>query len=99
MGSAPGQFDLPVDIALDSHGNVYVADKNNDRIQKFDPDGAYRRRWIAEGSRAPTKTALSYFDAIPRSWGLSPDTPYPERVVELSSGRTRALAAYEARSF
>lgn len=69
------------------------------QAEKFDPDGTYRRRWIAEGQTSPTKTALSYFDAVPRRWGLSPDQSYPERVVDLSVGRNRALEAYEARSF
>lgn len=66
------------------------------QLEKFDPDGNYRRRWIAEGQARPTKTALSYFDAIPESWGLSPDDPYPDPVVGLKEGRERALEAYAA---
>ena len=34
-GSAPGQFNGPMGIAVDSHDNVYVADTRNDRIQKL----------------------------------------------------------------
>ena len=30
-----GQFSNPQGVATDSSGNVYVADKNNNRIQKF----------------------------------------------------------------
>lgn len=37
-GSGPGQFKDPRDVALDSNGNVYVADTDNDRIQKLNPD-------------------------------------------------------------
>lgn len=65
------------------------------QADKFDPDGLYRKRWLAEGQRAPTATALSYFDAVPRSWGLSPDHLYPNPIVSLQDGRQRALAAYE----
>ena len=34
-GSAPGQFYGPWGVAVDASGNVYVADNNNHRIQKF----------------------------------------------------------------
>ena len=66
------------------------------QAQKFDPDAAYRRRWVAELSDTPPATALSYFDAIPRSWGLVPDAAYPEPAIGLKAGRERALAAYHA---
>ncbi len=69
------------------------------QLEKFDGEGVYRDRWIAEGAAAPSKTALSYFDAVPKSWGLSAGDPYPEPVITLSEGRNRALAAYEARDF
>lgn len=67
--------------------------------EKFDPDRAYIQRWIAEGQRDPPDTALSYFDAIPESWAMAPDDPYPEPVVSAEDGRKAALAAYEARDF
>lgn len=67
------------------------------QLEKFDAKGVYRRRWIAEGERAPTETALSYFEAVPLSWSLSPKALYPAPIVSLSQGRERALAAYEAR--
>lgn len=69
------------------------------QVEKFDRDGAYRRKWIAEGRGSPTKTALSYFDAIPESWSMSPSDPYPEPVVGADTGRKRALEAYENRDF
>jgi tripartite motif-containing protein 71 len=34
-GGAPGQFSNPWGIALDSKGNLYVADALNNRVQKF----------------------------------------------------------------
>ncbi|WP_296420487.1 cryptochrome/photolyase family protein [Pseudooctadecabacter sp.] len=69
------------------------------QVEKFDRDGAYRRAWIAEGYGDPSDTALSYFDAIPESWPMSPDDAYPDPIVEASEGRKRALSAYENRDF
>ncbi|GKY89821.1 cryptochrome/photolyase family protein [Sinisalibacter aestuarii] len=66
------------------------------QAKKFDPDGAYRARWIAEGQAHPPETALRYFDAVPRRWRLSPAAAYPDPVVDLAEGRARALAAYAA---
>ena len=69
------------------------------QLAKFDPKGGYAKAWIAEAEGHPSETALSYFDAIPTSWGLSPKDPYPQPVVGLAEGRTRALVAYQNRGF
>lgn len=69
------------------------------QLDKFDKHGDYIARWIAEGYRQPSETALSYFDAIPESWDLSPANPYPQPIVGMSEGRARALKAYENRDF
>lgn len=69
------------------------------QADKFDPSGRYRRRWIAEGQADPPQSARDFFAAVPRSWGLSPDTPYPPPIVDLAQGRQRALLAYERRGF
>jgi DNA-binding beta-propeller fold protein YncE len=37
-------------FASDGAGNVYVADTNNDRIQKFDSNGSYLSQWGTNGS-------------------------------------------------
>lgn len=44
-GQAPGQFNLPHGIGIDSAGTVYVADRENSRIQLFSPVGEYIRSW------------------------------------------------------
>ena len=67
------------------------------QLDKFDKNRDYTSRWIAEGRVRPHKDALAFFDAIPRSWGMSPDDDYPDPVMALDEGRKRALAAYKDR--
>jgi DNA-binding beta-propeller fold protein YncE len=42
-GKGPGQFDLPHSLVFDDEGLLYIADRNNARIQVFDADGNYIR--------------------------------------------------------
>ncbi len=66
------------------------------QADKFDPDGAYRRRFISgwgDGEAHPD--ALAFFEAVPRSWGIGPDDPYPDAMLDLKEGREVALEAYK----
>jgi deoxyribodipyrimidine photo-lyase len=97
------------DIASNAMGWQWVAGSGPDaapyfrvfnpagQADKFDANGAYRAKWIAEGQTKPPQTALSFFDAAPRAWGLSSRRAYPNPIVNLAQGRARALAAYAAR--
>ncbi len=44
-GSGPGQFNVPHGIAVDASGTVYVADRENSRLQLFSPDGQFLSEW------------------------------------------------------
>jgi DNA-binding beta-propeller fold protein YncE len=44
-GSKPGQFAVPHSIVADSHGRLYVADRENARIQVFDTKGKLLAVW------------------------------------------------------
>jgi len=45
LGSKPGQFSIPHAIAIDSKERLYVADRNNVRIQVFSTDGKLLDVW------------------------------------------------------
>ena len=45
VGSGPGQFDLIHSVAVDRDGRIYVADRNNNRIQVFMEDGEFVEEW------------------------------------------------------
>jgi NHL repeat len=45
LGSAPGQFSLPHSIAVDSRGRLFVADRNNARVQVFNQAGQFLDEW------------------------------------------------------
>ena len=49
-GSGDGQFDSPQGIAVDSNANVYVADNDNSRIQKFTSAGGFLTKWGSYGA-------------------------------------------------
>ena len=49
-GTGPGEFGLPHNLVVDAEGLVYVTDRDNQRIQVFDPDGAFLAQWQGVGS-------------------------------------------------
>ncbi|MCU1325055.1 MAG: hypothetical protein JWN34_425 [Bryobacterales bacterium] len=49
-GAGPGQFNVPHSIAVDRKGNIYVADRANNRIQIFDSSGKFQRQWTNFGT-------------------------------------------------
>ena len=45
FGTDPGQFNLVHSIATDGEGRVYIADRENHRVQIFDDQGNYLEQW------------------------------------------------------
>ncbi len=45
FGTGPGEFNLVHSICTDNKGRVYVADRENHRIQIFDNKGTYLTQW------------------------------------------------------
>jgi sugar lactone lactonase YvrE len=49
-GEAPGQFKLAHGLAIDSQDRIYVADRGNNRVQVFAPDGKLISVWSGFGN-------------------------------------------------
>ena len=45
-GKAPGQFRLPHSVRVDKQERVWIADRENNRIQIFDGQGKFLEQWI-----------------------------------------------------
>lgn len=59
-GPPPEQFNLVHDVQISNDDLVYVADRSNNRIQVFRPDGTYvKEAFIAREVRTPTGTAVT----------------------------------------
>jgi peptidylamidoglycolate lyase len=58
-GDDPGQFNTPHDLAIDRQGKVYVADRENDRIQVFEADGEFIAAWHSDGKWRPYGLSIS----------------------------------------
>jgi hypothetical protein len=55
VGGADGQLNVPLGMATDPSGNLYVADSSNNRIVKYSADGIFLRTWgtgVDDGSVA-----------------------------------------------
>lgn len=48
-GEGPGQFQQPHGLAIDDEGILYVADRNNARLQRFTLEGKYLGEWTHLG--------------------------------------------------
>ena len=90
LGSGPGEFRTPHDMALDERGRLYVADRGNHRIQVLDPDGGFIAEWKQFGrpSGVALRDGLIYV-ADSESNGVAPNPGWKRgiRVGELASGK------------
>jgi deoxyribodipyrimidine photo-lyase len=65
--------------------------------EKFDPDGAYVRRWVPELGSLPNSMIHQPWSAAPlelASAGVELGKTYPRPIIDHRDGRERALAAY-----
>ncbi|MFL5731650.1 MAG: DUF2298 domain-containing protein [Chloroflexia bacterium] len=80
----PGELNEPMGIAVDKSRNVYVADTNNHRIQKFDSSGKYATSWdLPQGSWDPGQY-LEPFLAVDAEGNVYATAPTTKTVLKYS---------------
>ena len=89
-GSGPGQFRTPHAIDLDSRGRVVVADRGNDRLQVFDPDGTFLEEFYQysrpSGLHIADDDTVYVADSASSRNGQHPGWEYGIRIGNLRDG-------------
>ncbi len=76
-GSDRGQFNLVHSVATDGQGRVYVADRENHRIQVFDHQGGYLTQWnnVHRPCGLHIAGSLAYVGQLPTAMAVNASYP------------------------
>ncbi len=100
-GTGPGQFRLPHSIQIDDSGIIYVADRENGRIQRFDLQGRFLSQWDAYGKTMALalEGAAIWLASQPRNlpngspgWLIKVDRSSGRALTWVDSGGSHGLA-------
>jgi DNA-binding beta-propeller fold protein YncE len=93
-GSEPGQFLVPHALALDAQGRLFVADRDNNRIQIFDQDGNLLDAWTQFGR--PSGLHISADDTLYVSDNQSNDERHAgwPRGIYVGSAKDGSVSAF-----
>ena len=79
LGNTDGRFSIPHAIAIDSKDNIYVADRNNVRIQVYDTSGKQIASWknivVPWGFHITDNDDIWVCGSSPMKWGFNPKYP------------------------
>ena len=93
-GTAPGEFDTPHAIAMDSQGRIFVGDRANNRIQIFDQDGKFIAEWKQFGR--PSGIFIDKHDIIYVADSESRNDNHPgwKRGMRIGSAKDGSVTAF-----
>ena len=93
-GTDPGEFNLVHSVATDGEGRVYVADRENHRIQAFDGQGGYLGQWnnMHRPCGLHIEGNLAYVGQLLTSLGVNADYPNLGACVSIHDLAGRRLA-------
>jgi DNA-binding beta-propeller fold protein YncE len=85
-GTGDGQFNGTTGVAIDPKtGNVYVADFNNSRIQKFDSNGRFITKWGSLGTADGQFNGTLVVAVDPNTGNVYADDLYNNRIQKFDS--------------
>jgi DNA-binding beta-propeller fold protein YncE len=93
-GSAPGQFEIPHALALDSRGRLFVADRGNNRIQIFDQDGNFLDQWTQFGRPSGIYIDKSDMIYVADSESRNGNHPGWKRGIRIGSAKDGSVTAF-----
>lgn len=93
-GKAPGEFDTPHTLALDSSGRLFVGDRNNNRIQIFDQDGNFIDQWFQLGRPSGICIDKNDFIYVADSESNSIRNPGWQRGIRIASVRDGVMQGF-----
>lgn len=93
-GTEPGQFNLVHSICTDSEGRVYVADRENHRVQIFDGEGRYLGQWnnLHRPCGLHIRDGIAYIGQLLTHLSVNADYPYIGACVSIHDLSGRLLA-------
>lgn len=100
-GTGPGQFNIPHNLCCDPDGWLYVADRENHRVQVFDGNGKYEAEWhnlhrpcgmFMEAKREP----LCYIGEIGPTLPINRDVPNLGPRISIMDHKGRLLSRFGA---
>ncbi len=93
-GTEPGQFNLVHIVCTDSSGKVYVADRENHRVQIFDDQGNYLEQWnnLHRPCGLHIEGELVYIGQLPTHLEVNDDYPNIGACVSIHDLTGRCLA-------
>jgi streptogramin lyase len=93
-GTAPGEFDTPHALAMDSKGRLFVGDRANNRIQIFDQDGKFIAEWKQFGR--PSGLFIDKNDVLYAADSESRNDNHPgwKRGIRIGSAKDGSVTAY-----
>jgi DNA-binding beta-propeller fold protein YncE len=93
-GAGPGEFGVNHSVAIDSAGRIFVADRGNNRVEIFSPDGAFLEEWKQFGRPSGLfidKNDILYVTDSESNMAQNPGFKRGVRIGSVKDGKVTAL--------